>query len=115
MELSEQFVPHNIAVLMRNLGFDEPCFGYWSHWIEKATLIINPKKSDPYKDVTNHKFSTMYHFKQSDKRNNCCLAPTWFQLHVWIDKKQAPDFGKIALEYPIGYKELLLNELNNIL
>ena len=30
-EMSQEFVPYELAVKLKELGFDKPCFGYCKH------------------------------------------------------------------------------------
>jgi hypothetical protein len=37
--MNNQFVPYGIALQLKELEFDEPCFGYWVLDTEKETEI----------------------------------------------------------------------------
>ena len=66
-DLEKEFVPYPFALRMKALGYDEPCFGWFTDfqrlYIDK---IINGK-------IFNS--------------NNGCLAPTFSQAFRWFRKK----------------------------
>jgi hypothetical protein len=37
--MEKEFVPYELALKMKQLGFDEPCFGYYDHTIKKLDTI----------------------------------------------------------------------------
>lgn len=75
--MEKEFVPHEQALALKELGFDEPCFGYWK---SKNWLIQEKTRTDGY--------------THADQE---CSAPTfsqafrWFRekynLHIWISSK----------------------------
>lgn len=65
--MKNEFVPYDIALAMKELGFDEPCFGYYITKGHPPTIneIRNGKSFD---------------FEDSDG----CLAPLYQQVFRWI-------------------------------
>ena len=74
-DLQKEFVPYELALRMKELGFDEPCFGYYS----KGVLSIE--------NIKNGKF-----FTDEDsiyfEIENSCLAPTWQSAFKWFREKK---------------------------
>ena len=63
--MEKEFVPYELAVKLKALGFDEPCFGYYSFGNE---LII---------ETTSHQMIS----------EGCCTAPTFSQAFRWFREK----------------------------
>ncbi len=43
--MNKEFIPYNLALELKELGFDEPCFGYW----KMSDLLIEEKtRTDGY-------------------------------------------------------------------
>ena len=62
--MTQEFVPYEQALALKELGFDEPCFGYYS----EGELILN-----------SHTNNHMQRFRYS--------APTFSQAFRWFRKK----------------------------
>ena len=62
--LEKEFVPYEQALALKELGFDEPCFGYYS----EGELILN-----------SHTNNHMQRFRYS--------APTFSQAFRWVREK----------------------------
>ena len=73
-DLQKEFVPYELALRMKALEFDEPCFGYYS----KGVLSIEIIKSG--KIFTNE--DSIYFDKDSS-----CLVPTFSQCFRWFREK----------------------------
>ena len=72
--MEEQFIPYELALKLKELGFDEECFGWWS-WINGNTASfysypMSNKKMDEY--------------NMSPKN---CSAPLWQQAFDWFELK----------------------------
>ncbi len=93
MSLKNQFIPHESALQMKLLGFSDDCFGHWFN----NTLRIAP----------NLFFATDF----TNTRN--CLAPTWYQLHMWLmnDSLKNDSFLAIIADTQDEYHEKLLWQL----
>jgi hypothetical protein len=62
--MTQEFVPYEQALALKELGFDEPCFGYYS----EGELILN-----------SHTNNHMQRFRYS--------APTFSQAFRWLREK----------------------------
>ena len=74
--MEKEFVPYELALKMKQIGFDEPCFGYWkmSDW-----LIEEKTRTDGYTHA-----------------DQLCSAPTFSQVFRWFREKYNL-FGKIYI------------------
>lgn len=73
--MEKEFVPYELALRMKELGFDEPCFGFWS------------------------KIHGLFIATTSGKLNEDageCLAPTFSQCFRWFREKYNL-FGKVYI------------------
>lgn len=66
--IEKQFIPYYLALKMKELGFDEPCFG---NYVDPKILVIEVQQNQ-YKQVT---------FKTH------CLAPLWQQCFDWFESQ----------------------------
>lgn len=62
MELKDSFVPHNVAMMYKAIGFNEPCFGWW---MSEDNLKLDSVSTQPPHD-------------------DFCSAPTYEQLSDWL-------------------------------
>jgi hypothetical protein len=88
--MEKEFVPYELALRLKQLGFDESCFGWYA---DETHLSIRPQYIQP-----------------NDPNNvyNWCLAPTFSQAFRWfrdkynifhnVDKLFAYEFGYIIYE-----------------
>lgn len=74
MNLKEDFTPPEQAAELKELLFDEPCFGYY--------VGLGDNKEEPYKLVMIH--SSKGQFEGAD---NAFHAPTFSQAFRWFKKK----------------------------
>lgn len=85
--MKEQFVPYDLAIKLKELGFDEQCFGYWTR-----PVILRLKNIE---DVIIN-FEYVEFVCQSD---DSCLAPLWQQAFDWFRERHR------LLVIPINYIE----------
>jgi hypothetical protein len=88
--MEKEFVPYELALRMKALGFDEPCFGVY----------------DP--DSTFHEIRSIYSISFLNNIEDRVLAPTfsqafrWFRekydLRIWIES----NYGVAKFEYVIA-------------
>lgn len=73
--MKEQFCTYEISLKLKELGFDEPCLGYYevSNYLEFGFRLrfIEHEDSNPSKQPS----------------NKDCLAPLWQQAITWLFKK----------------------------
>jgi len=84
--MEKEFVPYELAVKLKALGFDEPCFGWYEHngnfYYCYQEGIVPPTPS-----------------KKLIK--GCCLAPTFSQAFRWFREKH---FKMSYVYYDLKYK-----------
>ena len=70
--MEKEFVPYELAVKLKALGFDEPCFGWYEHngnfyyCYQEGLVPPSPSKK---------------------LIKGCCLAPTFSQAFRWFREK----------------------------
>ena len=83
--MEKEFVPYELAVKLKALGFDEPCIKYyWTDGMFTKT----------YEAPFNH-----------NKRDNLISAPTFSQAFIWFREKY-------GLYHSIGLDNSLENDVN---
>jgi len=70
--MEKEFVPYELALKMKQLGFDEPCFGYYNSNGKFKT------KQDEYE---------LYLICNSKWISPSCSAPTWQSAFRWFREK----------------------------
>jgi hypothetical protein len=73
--MEKEFVPYEIAFQLKELGFDEPCFGFYENHMLKPTSYIND-----FNNGTNHNVDFDNVFK-------VILAPLYQQVFRWFREK----------------------------
>ena len=68
--MKKEFVPYEPALALKELGFDEPCFGNWQ----------DMKEETPW-------FSKSYADNQNQYYGQLCSAPTFSQAFRWFREK----------------------------
>lgn len=84
--MKKQFVTYEIALKLKELGFDEPCFGEY--------VIPENPELEIYQDND----YDMYY----DKPKSICLAPLWQQAIDWLREKYSLAIG-YTVAYPLSY------------
>ena len=83
--MKEEFVTYEIALKLKELGFDEPCFGYFPPLKKEITVWYNP-------EITNS--------------GEFILAPLWQQVIDWFREKHLIDIDKgWCISNPLGRKQ----------
>jgi hypothetical protein len=74
--MNKEFVPYEQALALKELGFDEPCFGYYH--------ICN---TDELKEI--YECDYFFHEKSGNFNSNCLLlkAPLYQQAFRWFREK----------------------------
>ena len=111
--MEKEFVPYEIAVKLKELGFDEPCFGKWlssfqSGW-KVYELILEMGMNEEFEDNRN-----VYLL------DGACSAPTFSQAFKFIREKYnliglvegGYDNGKNIFTYVIweGFKDIITDD-----
>ena len=71
--MEKEFIPYKLAVKLKALGFDEPCFGSW--WFNPSIHKLNEEELQIIKS---------YYFGLPEY---CILAPTFSQAFRWLLKE----------------------------
>lgn len=79
--MKEQFVTYEIALKLKELGFDEPCF---AHFLYKDNIT--------YKRAIQLKSDKMLYYCQQNinpynQYKEMCTAPLWQQVFDWLEEK----------------------------
>lgn len=72
--LYENFIPFELAIKLKDLDFDEPCFGFYH------VKITGPNKKENYLNITTVN-------TQKDFGYQTCSAPTYQQTFKWFRDK----------------------------
>ena len=65
--MTKEFIPYNLALELKELGFDEPCFGYWN---------IDPQLKTP-----------AFNMVKPFEHDWCLPAPLYQQAFRWFREK----------------------------
>jgi hypothetical protein len=65
--MNKEFIPYKLALELKKLGFDEPCFGYWKM---SDCLIEEKTRTDGYTHA-----------------DQLCSAPLYQQVVEWLRQK----------------------------
>lgn len=77
--LKDIFVSYDIAVQLKEIGFDEPCMSYYYN----RKLIIDLQENED----SNAYFLTDAVFSNLNGHSDCCSAPTYEQVFKWFREK----------------------------
>lgn len=86
--MKEQFVTYEIALILKELGFDEPCIGVWRLIDSESVFNIT---SDARYSVSQAKTSYIH-------GESAILAPLWQQAIDWIFKKLEINYPYLRIE-----------------
>lgn len=103
--MKEQFVPYNLALKLKELGFDEMCIAFYN---EKTELRLVSQKS--------HKISMRIMRNRSLRNEAKCTAPLWQQAFDWMLDKVNPNIndGRYSIEKDNVFDRLLFYECKTI-
>ena len=97
--MEKEFVPYELALKLKELGFDEECFGWWS-WINgiAASLYTYPMKNS---NMISH-----------NMHPNNASAPLWQQAFDWFREKHGLCYfiNHSGRGYCSGWEDLGNNE-----
>ena len=72
--MEKEFVTYNLALRMKALGYDEPCFGYY--------IGLGDNKEKPFKFLEEKTEKGQF-----ELIDNVCQAPTWQSAFSWFRDK----------------------------
>ena len=81
--MKEQFATHEIAIQLKNLGFDEDCFGRYF----KQEFKVHIQFENVLKLFTNKRILEL-EIRNPDMPKDQCIAPLWQQVIDWLREKQ---------------------------
>jgi hypothetical protein len=98
--MNKEFVSYELAVKLKELGYDEPCVAYFTYATERLSCVHNIERTADFHTV-----------RQIDLYINYTLAPLWQQAFDWMYEKHHlwagqfinihPDVNKIIYSYRI--------------
>jgi hypothetical protein len=82
--MEKEFVPYELALRMKQLGFDEPCLGHYQDRDETTLHGAVATSKNVYFSIgeTNKGFIV-----KNSPISNCVLAPTYSQAFRWFREK----------------------------
>jgi hypothetical protein len=107
-DLQKEFIPYELALRMKSLGFDEPCFNkFYTKPNSKMFGIDDKGRHYPIKNTAKKLYTIGEHFVLKD--DNVILAPLYQQVFRWFREKHGlsktiDDFysdGKLRFDYSI--------------
>lgn len=75
MKIEDEFIPYEQALALKELGFDEPCFGYYTG--DKKHLLIRPNMGR----------------RNEDLNDIVCTAPLYQQAFRWFREKYGLEYS----------------------
>lgn len=84
--LKDIFVPYEIAVQLKEIGFDEPCMAYYDLTIMKRRLLIGLKEIVTHANFIRSSLWNIHNINGIDAKE-VCSAPTWEQVKKWFREK----------------------------
>jgi hypothetical protein len=93
MDLKNEFVPYQIALDMKSIGFDEPCFGY-------------------YYPIDNINFGLRTYININHQDRYFTNAPLYQQCWKWFREKYGLYFNIYRLQHKIGTKQEFMLIIN---
>ena len=94
--MNKEFVPYEEALALKELGFDEPCFGYYE-----------PNKEFEY--INWETFKDFPYLAKNSEWQDLCGAPLYQQAFRWLYQKL--DIEKGVMPLYIEAQQMLLKEL----
>jgi len=94
--MEKEFIPYEQALELKELGFDEDCFGYYK--LQGKELV--------FREIRN---TIISNWRDSFMKFSQCSAPTYQQAFRWLYQKLDIEKGVMPLD--IESQQLLLKEL----
>ena len=93
--MEKEFIPYEQALALKELGFDEPCFGYF-----------NTNNRELFLDNSNN--------RTSNDDDRWCSAPTFSQAFRWFREKYGLEGVTQRAEYFMWYKWIIHQYTENV-
>ncbi len=94
--MQKEFVPYEEALALKELGFDEPCFGAHGAWGFMSSNDVNSLSDE----VTQEHLDN----KGYNEEDGVCLAPTFSQAFRWFREKHNL---KVSFSYWNGFNGMI--------
>jgi|694.fasta_scaffold00084_83 hypothetical protein len=102
--LQKDFLHYELALKMKQLGFDEPCLGYW-----RNEDLPNPITIGQYTTKEDIEYEISGQDEYHNFKNIIALAPLYQQAFRWLYQKLSIENGTMPLNTET--QQLLLKEL----
>ena len=79
--MKKEFVPYELALKLKELGFDEPCLACYIDEEDKDILSFSFDSNDCYQEIEDNELKRNTQFK------NSITAPTFSQAFKWFREK----------------------------
>ena len=105
--MEKEFIPYEQALALKELGFDEPCLGYW-----RNEDLPNPLTLGQYTTKEDMEYEISGQDEYHNFKNIIALAPTysaafrWFrETHKWNHSVSTKRFPNAEYGYILGAME----------
>jgi hypothetical protein len=101
--MKNEFVPYNLAIQLKELGFDEPCFGWW--FADEEMLIIDKStKSTSENIIQAPLFQQVFRWFRETYNLHSCVAPVYEDetkkvILYWFWIQGFDDFDSENIDY----------------
>ena len=92
--MKKEFIPYEQALELKDLGFDEPCFGFYDAYNGSSHLLLNDRYEPlwlirTWQRLFSKKYQDTTFISQSyvEYINGVCLAPIFSQVFRWFKEK----------------------------
>lgn len=97
--MEKMFVPYELALELKELGFKEECFGCYYQAIEHVARDYYKREDKVYNEGSPIYFTTGHYYKTEKYSKFLVGVPTWEQAFNFLLKKCNLDDSKYSLEY----------------
>ncbi len=120
--MEKEFIPYEQALELKDLGFDEPCFGFYDAYNGSSHLLLNDRYEPlwlirTWQRLFSKKYQDTTFISQSyvEYINGVCLAPIFSQVFRWLlilVNKDEHFSNKWTISYNEDYFSLFLGGCN---
>ena len=104
--MEKEFVPYELALRLKTLGFDEPCFAFY----QEEYTEIKPTMVD---DDDEYRLTGYRTCKNTEIPEHYTAAPTFSQSFKWFREKHKLSCNVIIGEKNFGFKIQYLSDFTN--
>jgi hypothetical protein len=99
--IENNFVPYQIALDMKSIGFDEPCFTFYP---KEGKMGFDGKYHSIKEGYKNSTVNAIW-IKRYKKDFECVAAPTYSQAFRWFREKYKYNHSIVFTQHPFGTDE----------